>query len=39
VKDERKGSLMRGHEENDIRNNKRETLMKVLDERISILNI
>jgi hypothetical protein len=36
VRDERKGSLIRGHEENDIRNKKRKTLMKIFDERISI---
>jgi hypothetical protein len=36
VKDERKRNLMRDHEENNLGNKKRKTLMKTLDERVSI---
>jgi hypothetical protein len=36
VRDERKRSLMRGHEKNNIGNKKIETLLKVIDERIAI---
>jgi hypothetical protein len=36
VRDERKGNLMRDHEENDIGNKKRKTLMRAFDERVSI---
>ncbi len=36
MRDERKGSLMKDHEENDIGNKKRETLMRTFDEKVNM---